>query len=67
MRPDIAYATGWLSLFVDCYRPEHWEAAIRVLQYLKGTKDYALSLGGKNVLALIGYSDLDYTNGINTS
>ena len=54
-------------MFVDCYRPEHWEAAIRVLQYLKGTKDYALSLGGKNVLALIGYSDLDYTNGINTS
>ena len=66
-QPDIAYAVGRLSSFVDCYRPEHWEAAIRVLWYLKGTKDYALTLGGKNVLALNGYSDSNYANCVDTS
>ena len=66
-RPDIAYAVGRLSSFVDCYRPEHWEAAIRVLRYLKGTRDYVLTLGGKNALALNGYSDSDYANCIDTS
>ena len=52
---------------MDCYRPEHWEAAIRVLRYLKGTKDYVLTLGGKNALTLNGYSDSDYANCIDTS
>ena len=36
-RPDIAYAVGRLASFLDCYHPEHWEAAIHILRYLKGT------------------------------
>ena len=32
-RLDISYAVGRLSSFLDCYRPEHWAAAIRVLRY----------------------------------
>jgi hypothetical protein len=66
-RPDISYAVGQLSSFLDCYRPEHWEAAIRVLRYLKGTRTYALTLGGKSPLALSGYSDFDYANCVDTS
>jgi hypothetical protein len=66
-RPDIAYAVGRLSSFVDCYRPEHWEAAIRVLRYLKGTRTHALTLGGTGSLTLTGYSDSDYANCIDTS
>lgn len=31
-RPDIAYPVGRLSSFLDCYRPEHWSAAVRVLR-----------------------------------
>ena len=30
-RPDISYAVGRLSSFLDDFRLEHWEAAIRVL------------------------------------
>jgi hypothetical protein len=30
-RPDIAFAVGRLCSFLDCYRLEHWNAAIRVL------------------------------------
>ena len=65
--PDIAYAIGRLPSFLDCYRPEHWEAAIWVLHYLKGTRTHVLMLGGKAPLMLIGYSDSDYANCLNTS
>ncbi len=66
-RPDIAYATGCLASFMDCYQPEHWAAAIRVLRYLKGTRLYSLTLGGRNSLSLLGYSDSDYANCVDTS
>jgi hypothetical protein len=36
----------------------HWEAAKRVLRYLKGTKEVPLVLGGKPILQ--GYSDADF-------
>jgi hypothetical protein len=66
-RPDISYAVGRLSAFLDCYRLEHWEAAICVVWYLKGTRTLGLILRGPNNLELIGYSDLDYANCIETS
>lgn len=66
-RPDISYAVGRLSSFLDGFRLEHWEAAVRVLRYLKGTRSFALTLGGKNSLAISGYSDSDYANCIDTS
>jgi len=47
-RPDIAYAVGRLASFLDCFRPEHWAAAIRVLRYLKATRTLSLALGGPN-------------------
>jgi hypothetical protein len=66
-RPDIAFAVGRLASFLDDFRPEHWEAATRVVRYLKGTKDLALQLGGNNSIALMGYSDSDYANCPRTS
>jgi hypothetical protein len=51
----------------NCYRPEHWEAAIRVLRYLKGTRTLRLVLGGENPIQLMGYSDSDYANCQDTS
>ena len=65
--PDIAFAVGRFAGFLDCYRPEHWSAAIRVLRYLKGTCSLCLSLGGTGSLRLLGYSDSDYANCVNTS
>jgi hypothetical protein len=66
-RPDIAFAVGRLASFLDCYREEHWDAAIRVLRYIKGTKSLCLTLGGDNPLTLFGYSDADYANCRETS
>ena len=66
-RPDISYAVGRLSSFLDDFRLEHWEAAIRVLRYLKSTRSLGLTLGGRNPLAISGYSDSDYANCVDTS
>jgi hypothetical protein len=62
IRPDIAFAVGRLASFLNCYRPEHWEAAIRVLRYLKGTRTMTLTLRGTTSLQLVGHSDSDYAN-----
>ena len=62
-RPDIMFAVSKLSRFLDCYREDHWLAAIRVVRYLKGTRKLALHLGGpSSSFALLGYSDSDYAN-----
>ena len=66
-RPDIAYAIGRLASFLDCYGLEHWEAAIHVVRYLKGTHTLCLTLGGSDSLQLTGYSDSDYANCVDTS
>ncbi len=66
-RPDISFAVSRLASFLECYRPEHWSAAIRVLWYLKGTCTLCLTLGGIGSLHLLGYSDSDYANCVDTS
>ena len=66
-RPDIAFAVGRLATVLDCYRPEHWNAAIRVVRYLKGTRLLSLDLGGTNPIRPIGFSDSDYANCPTTS
>jgi hypothetical protein len=66
-RPDISYAVGRLASFLDCYREDHWSAAIRVVRYLKGTQSLGLTLGGLITNSLLGYSDADYANCKDTS
>jgi transposase InsO family protein len=62
-RPDIMFAVSKLSRFLDCYREIHWQAAIRVVRYLKGTRDLALEIGGSSSApSLIGYCDSDYAS-----
>ena len=41
-RPDIAFAVGALSRFLNNPGRRHWSEAKRVLSYLKGTSHYAI-------------------------
>jgi hypothetical protein len=41
-RPDISYAVGVLCRFVEYPGKAHWEAARRVLCYLRGTTSLSL-------------------------
>ena len=58
-RPDIAYATAYLSQFNTKFTTEHWQAAKRVLRYLKGTKNFSLCYE-KDDRDLIGFADADW-------
>ncbi|KAF7350699.1 Transcription factor [Mycena sanguinolenta] len=55
-RPDIAYPVSVLSQFLSNPGRVHWEAAKRVVRYLKGTIDARLTFGGSDV-GLGGFSD----------
>jgi len=66
-RPDIAFAVGRLATVLDCFRTEHWDAAIRVVRYLKGTRLFRLDLGGSNAIHPLGFSDSDWANCPKTS
>jgi Reverse transcriptase (RNA-dependent DNA polymerase) len=59
-RPDIALAVQKLSQFMNYYRPVHWNAAKRVVRYLKGTRNLQLRLGGTNPTKLVGFTDASY-------
>ena len=58
-RPDIAYCTGQLARYLNEPSREHYEATKHCYQYLKGTADYWLTLGGTNSTQLIGFADSD--------
>jgi transposase InsO family protein len=60
-RPDIAFAVSLLSQFLENPGEIHWNAVKRVLRYLKGTKDYKLTLG-RNREGLVGYADADWAS-----
>jgi len=65
-RPDIAFASSYLSQFNANPGPKHWHAAQRVLKYLAKTPDMRLVLGGDsdNATELIGYTDSDWAHDI---
>ena len=61
-RPDISFAVQQLSQFSSNPGPQHWKAAKRVVQYLKGTRDLCPMLGGGETIKLTGYTDADWAN-----
>ena len=63
---DIAFAVQQLSQYLDCYSLTHWDAAKHVVRYLKGTQELWLQLGGSLVADLVGYTDSNYANCVDT-
>ncbi|CAI7801322.1 unnamed protein product [Closterium sp. NIES-53] len=63
-RPDLAYPISVLARFVGTGRHTevHWKTAKRVLRYLRGTKDHALTLGGPSPPLLLGFSDSSWAD-----
>ncbi|KAJ0412135.1 hypothetical protein ATCC90586_004055 [Pythium insidiosum] len=61
-RPDISSALSVLSQYLDCPREIHWRAAIRVLQYLKGTATLGVKYSSKSdtKIDIVTYSDANW-------
>lgn len=64
--PDIQYVVQQLSQFLDCFTHTHWHAAVWVLRYLKGTRTLQLCLGEAEFINLIGFTDSDWANCLDT-
>ena len=58
-RPDIAYVTGQLARHLQKFDLEHLFAAKRVFQYLKGSSDKWLVLGGHDQFVSHSFCDAD--------
>ena len=63
-RPDLAHSVGVLSRYMSDPKRDHWNAAKRVLRYIKNTTDVGIVFGGQQKLRLEGYSDSSFANDI---
>lgn len=59
-RPDITYAVGLVSRFMEKPKQDHLIAAKRILRYIKGTMNHGLFYTHSQDSKLVGYSDSDY-------
>jgi len=61
-RPDLAFAVGVVSRYMEAPGKEHWAAVKHILRYLKGTMGYGCKYerGAELKPILVGYSDSDY-------
>lgn len=58
-RPDIAYSVSKLSRYTSNPSNQHWDALLRVLGYLKRTREYSLCYR-KYPSVIEGYSDVNW-------
>ena len=58
-RPNIAFVINQLAQFLENAGRVHWEAAKRVIRYLKSTKTLKLTYGGGEKCGFEAYSDAD--------
>jgi hypothetical protein len=62
-RPDVAFAVCQLSRCLEHPTEAHWNAAIRVLRYLKATASYGICYGSKSGnIELTAYCDADWAS-----
>ncbi|CAI7758739.1 unnamed protein product [Closterium sp. NIES-53] len=67
-RPDLAYPLSILACYVAPrrHRPEHWEAAKRVLRYSCSTSGMGLVPGGRGLVVLTGRVDASWIDDLAT-
>jgi len=66
-RPDIAFAVGYVSRFMEAPTTEHLAAVKRILRYVAGTIDYGCCYKRAGAEAkLLGFSDADMGGDVDT-
>jgi hypothetical protein len=61
-RPELSYCVHILSQFMHEHRTNHWEAALRVVRFLKGNPGQGIFFSKKCDLQLHGWCDLDWAS-----
>jgi len=65
-RLDISFAVGMLGRYQSNPGLKHWKAAKKVLRYLQGTKNHMLTYRKSDHLEVIGYTDSDFADCVDT-
>lgn len=62
-RPDISYAVGVVSRYLNTHTTAQWNAVKRIIRYLKGTTDFGITYK-KNIENKypVGYCDSDFAS-----
>eukprot|EP00253_Pinus_taeda_P009205 PITA_09205 len=63
-RPDIMYAVSLISRFMERPKEVHWQAAKRIMRYVKGTKMFEILYNVSEHSDLIGYIDSDWAESV---
>ena len=61
-RPELSYVVHILAQFMQTPRQDHWEAALRVVHYLKGNPGQGIFLSSNSDLRLFAYYDSDWAS-----
>jgi hypothetical protein len=62
-KPNILFAVGIISSFVQKPCEGHWCVAKRVLSYFKGTQDFGLKYSNVDEFKLVGHTNSDFDGG----
>ncbi|KAJ0434592.1 putative RNA-directed DNA polymerase [Helianthus annuus] len=65
-RPDIAFAVGVLSRYMQSPRKPHLDVARKLLRYVKSTFGSGITFEKGVELELVGYCDADYAGDLDT-
>jgi hypothetical protein len=66
-RPELTYAVGYVSRFLEQPTEEHLQAVKKILHYIAGTLQYGLRYGRRTgTTRLVGYCDSDLADDIDT-
>lgn len=61
-RPELSYSVHVLSQFMKKPRQDHWEAALRVVRFLKGSLGQGIMLSSSTDLSLTVFCDSDWSS-----
>ncbi|KAL2230632.1 UNVERIFIED_CONTAM: Retrovirus-related Pol polyprotein from transposon RE2 [Sesamum indicum] len=61
-RPNISFIVQQLSQFLQAPRTSHWDAALHVLRYLKGTSSTGLFFSSSSSVQLSAFSDASWAS-----
>jgi hypothetical protein len=64
--PNLAFVTGMLGRYQSNPGPDHWKTVKKVLRYLQGTNSYMFTYRRSDNLEIIGYSDADFAECVDT-
>ena len=63
-RPDIMFSVSLLSRFMHCACEVHFQAAKRIVRYIKGITNYGIKYSYCQNFKLHGYSNSDWAGSI---